>query len=103
GGGRPRARPPAPPPPGPLVSRGSGGGGGGVPGRGEAGADGRTGAVDLPGRSWRDRPAVDRGDGVYLAGDQVAAPGVLAEVSFNSAVTAVSLILGRPALDLKHA
>jgi hypothetical protein len=46
---------------------------------------------------------VDRGDGVYLAGDQVAAPGVLSEVSFNSAVTAVSLILGRPALDLKQA
>ncbi|MEU6666569.1 FAD-dependent oxidoreductase [Streptomyces sp. NPDC046727] len=71
--------------------------------RREAVADGRTGAVDLPGRSWRDRPAVDRGDGVYLAGDHVAAPGVLSEVSFNSAVTAVSLILGRPALDLKHA
>ncbi|MEU0254495.1 FAD-dependent oxidoreductase [Streptomyces sp. NPDC006184] len=64
-------------------------------------ADGRTGAVDPPGRTWRDRPAVDRGDGVYLAGDQVAAPGVLSEVSFNSAVTAVSLILGRPARDLK--
>ncbi|GHI06788.1 FAD-dependent oxidoreductase [Streptomyces cellostaticus] len=71
--------------------------------RREAVADGRTGAVDLPGRSWRDRPAVDRGDGVYLAGDQVAAPGVLSEVSFNSAVTAVALILGRSALDLKHA
>ncbi|MET9013473.1 FAD-dependent oxidoreductase [Streptomyces olivaceoviridis] len=71
--------------------------------RREAVADGRTGAVDLPGRSWRDRPAVDRGDGIYLVGDQVAAPGVLAEVSFNSAVTAVSLILGRPALDLKRA
>jgi hypothetical protein len=71
--------------------------------RREAVADGRTGAVDLPGRSWRDRPAVDRGDGVYLVGDQVAAPGVLSEVSFNSAVTAVSLILGRTALDLKGA
>ncbi|SOD85657.1 NAD(P)-binding protein [Streptomyces sp. Ag109_G2-15] len=71
--------------------------------RREAVADGRTGAVDLPGTSWRDRPSVDRGDGVYLAGDQVAAPGVLSEVSFNSAVTAVSLILGRTALDLKHA
>ncbi|MEU1009511.1 FAD-dependent oxidoreductase [Streptomyces sp. NPDC005890] len=71
--------------------------------RREAVADGRTGAVDLPGRTWRDRPAVDRGDGVYLVGDQVAAPGVLSEVSFNSAVTAVSLILGRPALDLKRA
>ncbi|MFF0890440.1 FAD-dependent oxidoreductase [Streptomyces sp. NPDC003456] len=66
-------------------------------------ADGRTGAVDLPGTSWRDRPAVDRGDGVYLAGDQVAAPGVLSEVSFNSALTAVSLALGRQELDLKRA
>jgi phytoene dehydrogenase-like protein len=71
--------------------------------RREATADGRTGAVDLPGTSWRDRPAIDRGDGVYLAGDQVAAPGVLSEVSFNSALTAVSLALGRHALDLKRA
>ncbi|MFJ7077890.1 FAD-dependent oxidoreductase [Streptomyces sp. NPDC098781] len=84
--------------------------------RREAMSNGRTGAVDLPGTSWRDRPAVDRGDGVYLAGDQVAAPGVLSEVSFNSALTAVSLALGqhaagahplgkpgRPTLDLKQA
>lgn len=71
--------------------------------RRESIANGRTGAVDLPGTNWRDRPAVDRGDGVYLAGDQVAAPGVLSEVSFNSALTAVSLALGRNALDLKHA
>ncbi|MFI6037745.1 FAD-dependent oxidoreductase [Streptomyces sp. NPDC051315] len=71
--------------------------------RREAVAAGRTGAVDLPGTSWRDRPAVDRGDGVYLAGDQVAAPGVLSEVSFNSALTAVSLALGRDSLDLKRA
>ncbi|MES5821653.1 NAD(P)-binding protein [Streptomyces sp. RG80] len=72
--------------------------------RREAVANGRTGAVDLPGTSWRDRPAIDRGDGVYLAGDQVAAPGVLSEVSFNSALTAVSLALGRRnALDLKRA
>ncbi|WP_371579151.1 FAD-dependent oxidoreductase [Streptomyces sp. NBC_01314] len=74
--------------------------------RREATANGRTGAVDLPGTSWRDRPAVDRGDGVYLAGDQVAAPGVLSEVSFNSALAAVSLALGRRSkntLDLKHA
>ncbi|MFF9090074.1 FAD-dependent oxidoreductase [Streptomyces sp. NPDC014991] len=71
--------------------------------RREAVADGRTGAVDPPGSTWRDRPAVDRGDGIYLAGDQVAAPGVLSEVSFNSAVTAVSLILGRSARDLEEA
>nr|BFD84125.1 NAD(P)-binding protein [Streptomyces sp. Xyl84] len=64
--------------------------------RREAVASGRTGAVDPPGTTWRDRPAVDRGDGVYLAGDQVAAPGVLSEVSFTSALTAVSLALGRP-------
>ncbi|MEU9555667.1 phytoene desaturase family protein [Streptomyces fumanus] len=71
--------------------------------RREAVAQGRTGAVDPPGTTWRDRPAVDRGDGVYLAGDQVAAPGLLSEVSFNSALTAVSLALGRHELDLKHA
>ncbi|MFI1731334.1 FAD-dependent oxidoreductase [Streptomyces acidicola] len=76
--------------------------------RREATANGRTGAVDLPGTTWRDRPAVDRGDGVYLAGDQVAAPGVLSEVSFNSALAAVSLALGQRSpgpqgLDLKHA
>jgi phytoene dehydrogenase-like protein len=71
--------------------------------RRESVANGRTGAVDLPGTSWRDRPAIDRGDGVYLAGDQVAAPGVLSEVSFTSALAAVSLALGRNALDLKHA
>ncbi|MFE9647411.1 NAD(P)-binding protein [Streptomyces sp. NPDC006365] len=74
--------------------------------RSETIAKGRTGAVDFPGTSWRDRPAVDRGDGVYLAGDQVAAPGVLSEVSFNSALTAVSLafdIPRRAGLDLKQA
>ncbi len=47
--------------------------------------DARSGALDLPGSTWRDRPAVDRGDGVYLAGDMVAAPGLLAEVSWASA------------------
>jgi hypothetical protein len=44
-----------------------------------------TGAIDLPGTTWRDRPSVDRGDGVFLAGDQVAAPGLLSEVAFASA------------------
>ncbi len=55
--------------------------------------DGRSGAVDLPGTSWRDRPAIDRGDGVCLCGDQGAAPGCLAEVSFASAIEAGSLAL----------
>ncbi|GAA3134059.1 NAD(P)-binding protein [Streptomyces rectiviolaceus] len=66
-------------------------------------SNGRTGAVDLPGTTWRDRPAIDRGDGVYLAGDQVAAPGLLSEVSFNSALEAVTLALTSTRLDLKSA
>jgi phytoene dehydrogenase-like protein len=50
--------------------------------------DGRSGALDLPGTTWRDRPAVDRGDGIFLCGDQVAADGCLSEVSFASAIEA---------------
>lgn len=61
--------------------------------RREAIANGRTGAVDLPGSTWRDRPAIDRGEGVYLVGDRVAAPGLLSEVSVNSALSAVALAL----------
>lgn len=56
--------------------------------RRDAVARGRTGAVDLPGTTWRDRPAIERGDGVFLVGDQVAAPGLLSEVSFTSGVRA---------------
>jgi phytoene dehydrogenase-like protein len=56
--------------------------------------EGRTGALDRPGFSWRDRPAVDRGEGVYLAGDMVAAPGLLSEVSVASALEASRLALG---------
>ncbi|WP_165977738.1 FAD-dependent oxidoreductase, partial [Nonomuraea diastatica] len=48
----------------------------------------RTGALDLPGQTWRDRPAVDRGHGVFLAGDMVAAPGMRGEISINSAIMA---------------
>lgn len=51
----------------------------------------RTGALDMPGMTWRDRPAIDRGDGVFLAGDMVAAPGLLSEVSWASAVQAAKL------------
>ena len=51
----------------------------------------KTGALDLPGTTWRDRPAVDRGDGVFLVGDAVAAPGLLSEVSVASAVEATRL------------
>jgi phytoene dehydrogenase-like protein len=55
--------------------------------------DGRSGALDMPGTSWRERPAVDRGDGVFLIGDTVAAPGMLAEVSWASAIEASRLAL----------
>ena len=58
-------------------------------------AKGRTGALDLPGTTWRDRPAIDRGDGVYLAGDSVAAPGLLGEVAVTSAVRDAELATGR--------
>ncbi|MFD9501186.1 NAD(P)-binding protein [Streptomyces sp. NPDC060035] len=70
--------------------------------RREALAAGRTGAVDQPGTTWRDRPAVDRGNGILLAGDQVAAPGLLSEVAFNSGIEAAVLamkLLGKTAQD----
>jgi hypothetical protein len=57
-------------------------------------ANARTGAIDFPGTSWRYRPAIDRGDGVFLVGDRVAAPGLLSEVSLNSGVRAAQLALG---------
>lgn len=65
--------------------------------------EGRTGPLDYPGKTWRDRPGVDRGDGVYLAGDMVAAPGLLSEVAWASgveagALAAASLVAGQPAL-----
>ncbi|ETA95313.1 MULTISPECIES: NAD(P)-binding protein [Mycobacterium avium complex (MAC)] len=53
-------------------------------------AKGRTGALDLPGQTWRDRPAIYRGDGVYLVGDMVSAPGMRGEISINSAISAAS-------------
>jgi phytoene dehydrogenase-like protein len=55
---------------------------------------GRTGALDLPGQTWRDRPVVDRGGGIFLAGDMAAAPGLLSEVAWASGVEASRLALG---------
>lgn len=55
---------------------------------------GRSGAVELPGHDWRRRPHIVRGDGVYLIGDSVAAPGLLAEVAVESAIVAVLDALG---------
>jgi hypothetical protein len=51
-----------------------------------------TGAVDLPGTTWRDRQSPHRGDGVFVVGDMVAAPGLLAEVSHRSALDAVAAL-----------
>jgi phytoene dehydrogenase-like protein len=56
--------------------------------------DGRSGALDFPGTTWQDRPAIDRGGGVFLCGDQVAANGCLSEVSFASAIEAAELAVG---------
>ncbi|MFC4604358.1 FAD-dependent oxidoreductase [Rhodococcus kronopolitis] len=56
-------------------------------------AKGRTGAIDLPGETWRDRPAIDRGSGVYLAGDMVAAPGMRGEIAINSALQAAAAVV----------
>lgn len=58
--------------------------------------DGRTGALDWPGQTWRDRPAVDRGEGVFLAGDMVAAPGCLSEIAWASACEAARLAVAGP-------
>lgn len=63
---------------------------------------GRSGALDMPGLTWRDRPAVDRGDGIFLAGDMVAGPGLLSEVAWASGTEAargaLGLVAGRPVL-----
>jgi len=48
-----------------------------------------TGALDLPGTTWCDRPAVSRGNTLTVATDQSAAPGLLAEVGFTAAQLAV--------------
>jgi hypothetical protein len=53
--------------------------------------DGRSGAIDHPGTTWRDRPAVQRGGGVFVAGDTIAAPGSQSEIAWASAVQASTL------------
>jgi hypothetical protein len=58
-----------------------------------------SGALDLPGTTWRDRPDVRWADGISLCGDWVAAPGHLSEVSFHSAVQAASIAVA----DLREA
>ncbi len=65
--------------------------------------DARTGALDMPGSTWRERPAIDRGDGVFLAGDMVAAPGLLAEVAWASAIDAARLAVAAGARGARTA
>jgi len=48
-----------------------------------------TGAVDPPGTTWHDRPAVRRGSTLTVATDQSAAPGLLAEVGIAAAQLAL--------------
>lgn len=60
--------------------------------------DGRSGALDPVGTSWRDRPAIDRGDGVFLCGDSVAAPGLLSDPAVTSALEAARLAVAQAAL-----
>ena len=63
-----------------------------------------TGAVDLPGRTWQDRPAVSRSNTLTVATDQSAAPGLLAEVGITAAHLAVQqLAEPRPRLKSQPA
>jgi phytoene dehydrogenase-like protein len=48
-----------------------------------------TGAIDLPGTTWRDRPAISRGNTLAVATDQSAAPGLLAEAGITAAQLAL--------------
>lgn len=61
--------------------------------RAQRASQGRSGAIEPPGSTWRDRPAIARGGGVFLAGDAVAMPGLLAEVAWASAVEAARLAI----------
>lgn len=54
-------------------------------------AENSSGAVDPPGSTWRDRPPIDQGQGIFLVGDMVAAPGLLSEVAHHSAIEAAHL------------
>lgn len=61
-----------------------------------------TGAVDLPGSTWANRPAVMRTPTLAIATDQSAAPGLLAEVAHNAARSALTT-LGQSASPSTHA
>jgi len=57
-----------------------------------------TGALDLPGTTWRDRPAVSRGTNLAVATDQSAAPGLFAEVGIAAARLALQQLGEAPGL-----
>jgi len=59
-----------------------------------------TGAIDLPGTTWRDRPAIGRGNNLTVATDQSAAPGLLAETGIAAAQLAVHHLAGTAGLPL---
>jgi hypothetical protein len=68
-------------------------------------ADGviRTEALcDLGYPDWRDRPAIERSNDVFLCGDSVAAPSLLSEVSWSSAVTAAEGALRAVGREVIH-
>ena len=53
-----------------------------------------TGAIDLPGTTWHDRPAVSRGTTLTVATDQSAAPGLLTETGIAAAQLAICHLTG---------
>jgi phytoene dehydrogenase-like protein len=55
-----------------------------------------TGAIDLPGTTWRDRPAISRSSTLAVATDQSAAPGLLAEAGIAAAQLAVQQLSAGP-------
>ncbi|MDR0341821.1 MAG: FAD-dependent oxidoreductase, partial [Nocardiopsaceae bacterium] len=57
---------------------------------------GCTGALDLPGTTWHDRPPIDHGNQLAIATDQSAAPGLLAETGIAAAQLAVQHIDAKP-------
>ncbi len=57
---------------------------------------GCTGALDLPGTTWHDRPPIDRGNQLTIATDQSAAPGLLAETGIAAAQLAVQHASTKP-------
>jgi phytoene dehydrogenase-like protein len=61
-----------------------------------------TGALDLPGTTWRDRPAINRGNNLTVATDQSAAPGLLAEVGITAAQLALQQLGETPVRRRAH-